>query len=194
MEARASKAEVEAEVEAELQRLKKENLAFRDKLEASEAEDEGVLVQVPWGVLVLAVIVFLGYIGFAGFRAGMGLSVTVIAISLMVNAWAAGRIYQRDDTRRELRQLDQSNRELRRELAARDKVPARARTGQRELYCDLEFVAAHVAKVSRIKDPNADDPMFEVPQPQMIALADALDALRESGSTGQDNIREDPYI
>lgn len=163
-------------------------------VDQEEGAQESKMPQFPWGIFIIGMVGFVFYFAYLGFQAGQGVSAMVIAASLVFNGWAAGRLHQRQETRTIIQSLEDANTQKLNAIHELEKRLDETRDESRGVWVEtkryhmLEFVAALAVKSARIKDPDADDPVFEVPEGRMIGLSDSLEALRDHGSTVQDPV------
>lgn len=146
--------------------------------------------EFPWGVFILGMVGFIFYFAYIGFQAGQGISAMVIAVSLVFNGWAAGRLHQRQETRATIKSLEDMNAKKLNAICELEKRLDDTREdwfGMKR-YHMLEFVAALAVKSARIKNPDAESPVFEVPEGRMVGLSDILEELRDYGSKVQDPV------
>lgn len=131
----------------------------------------------PFSVVVLGVVFFVVFLGVMSWQAGMGVSGVAVGASLALCGWNMGKIYERRESRVETMEIRAELRELR--SLQRDKVSQLAKPTDVRFLRDVVWLAENVANSARIKDPDADDPKFEVSQDDMMALEDGLTALRK---------------
>lgn len=126
--------------------------------------------EFPIGVIALAFIVFMVFLGVMSHQAGFSMAGPAIGFSLAVSGFNLGKFYTARENRYE-------SRELRAQLRT---VQRRNRPTSEALYEDVAFSAEDVIKNARIKDPDAEKPTFNVPQDSMIVLEQTVNALRKS--------------
>lgn len=126
--------------------------------------------EFPLGVLVLAFVVFMVFLGVMSWQAGFGMAGPAIGFSLGVSGFNVGKFYTNRENRYE-------SRELRAQLRT---VQRRNRPTSEALYEDVAFSAEDVVRNARIKDPDAENPTFNVPQDSMLVLEDMVKTLRKS--------------
>lgn len=131
--------------------------------------------EFPLGVTVLAFVVFMLFLGVMSWQAGFNVSGPAIGFSLAVSGFNLGKFYTNRENRAEKREMQASLREMRKTNDA-----ARRRPTSEALYEDVAFSAEDVVRNARIRDPDAENPTFNVPQDSMLVLEDMVKTLRKS--------------
>lgn len=158
--------------------LSQADLAMLDA-HADERVDEYIgrrtTLELPKGVIVLAMFMLLVVLGWYSWQAQGAISGAAIGLALLVNGWTGGMSYARMDERRHRRSMEYENSRLRMRISELQLDGEFKQHGSTALK-DAAFRVVSKAKI-RQEDlhDEGDDFMYEVPSAAMMQLSDALE-------------------